>query len=333
MTRHIILAYGRETEHARAVFAVLSFWAWYKGDKTNVKTVVYTDNPEAFKPYLSDLPVEYALLTKAGLEEMYGPQRYIHRAKAMIIDQLFREHPTDSVLFCDSDTFFVKASSELLGLMQPGVSLMHMREARYIDSIPKGASSEEAQGIQKAVDFIDSHPFQIGSQQHHFQKTQYMWNSGVLGLTKEVASLIPEVCSVIDTLYQNGKWLVTEQVGFSLVLPTKTQLVASNQYVFHYWYKPLKALMDNLLANLLTPSFAALPVADRLARVYQLTNKWPHLIVLNNAREEVVRGFSGGKVIHGLKSAKLAVTTLPPSSFNAKFAKHLFLAFTQKSIG
>jgi hypothetical protein len=332
MTRHIILSYGRTTEHHRAVFAILSFWAWYAGDKADVKTVVYTDQPNAFTPYLTGLPVEYKLLTPASLEEMYGPQRYIHRAKAVVIDQLFRDYPTDSVLFCDSDTFFVASSSELLGLMQPGVSLMHMREARYVDSVTKGVSSEEAQGIQKAVNYIDSQPFQIGTQQHRFQKTQFMWNSGVLGLTKEVASLLPDVCSTLDTLYRNGKWLVTEQVAFSLVLPTKTQLLASNHYVFHYWYKPLKALMDSLLSALLTPQFANLAVSERLLKVQQLTNKWPHLVVLNNAREEIVRGFSGGGVIHGLKSAKLAVDTLPSSPFNAKFAKSLFNVLTHKPL-
>ena len=330
MTRHIILAYGRETEYKRAIFAILSFWAWYSGNKATVKTVVYTDKPDAFPSYLAGLPVEYELLTKASLEEMYGPQRYIHRAKAIIIDKLFRDYPTDSVFFCDSDTFFVAPSDELLGQMQPGTSLMHMREARYIDSIPKDASSEETRGIQQAVEYIDSQPFRIGTQDHHFQKTNFMWNSGVLGLTKEVASLIPDVCTTLDTLYQNGKWLVTEQLAFSLVLPTQTELVATNEYVFHYWYKPLKDLMDNLLKQLLTPQFAGLSRAERLTKVKQLTKKWPHLIVLNNAREEVVRGFSGGGVIHGLKSAKLAVATLPTSPFNAKFAKSLFQVLTHK---
>jgi len=333
MTRHIILAYGRETEYNRAVFAVLSFWGWYSGDKTDLKTVVYTDKPDAFRPYLTGLPVEYKLLTTASLEAMYGPQRYIHRAKAQIIDQLFREYPTDTVLFCDSDTFFVAPSSQLLGQLQPGVSLMHMREARYIDSIPKGAPSDEAQGIKTAVDYLDSHPFRIGTQEHQFQKTQYMWNSGVLGLTREVASLLPDVCNTLDTLYQHGRWLVTEQVAFSLVLPTKTSLLPSNQYVFHYWYKPLKALMDKLLDKLLTSQFAMLPLSDRLKQVQQLTTKWPNLVVLNNAREEVLRGFSGGSVLHGLKSAKLAVDTLPGSRFNASFAKSLFQVLTHKSIG
>ncbi|OUJ75993.1 hypothetical protein [Hymenobacter crusticola] len=332
MTRHIILSYGRSTEHQRAIFAILSFWSWYTGDRSTIKTVVYTDQPAAFAPYLEGLPIEYKLLTPASLEEMYGPQRYIHRAKAVIIDQLFRDYPTDRVLFCDSDTFFVASSDELLGLMQPGVSLMHMREARYVDSVTKGVSSEEVQGIQKAVDYIDSHPFQIGSRQHQFQKTQFMWNSGVLGLTEEVASLLPDVCATLDTLYRNGKWLVTEQVAFSLVLPTKTKLLASNHYVFHYWFKPLKVLMDGLLAALLTPQFTTLTVSERLTKVKHLTNKWPHLIVLSNAREEVIRGFSGGGVIHGLKSAKLAVDTLPSSPFNAKFAKSLFNVLTHKPL-
>ncbi|GGF19752.1 hypothetical protein GCM10011383_34170 [Hymenobacter cavernae] len=279
------------------------------------------------------MPVEYVLLTTAGLEEMYGPQRYIHRAKAAIIEKLFRDYPTDRVLFCDSDTFFVAESDKLLSRLQPGVSLMHMREARFTQSIPQGAPPEETNGIQTAIDMIDSQAFRIGSQEHRFQKTQFMWNSGVLGLSQEVASLLPDTCALIDTLYENSRWIVSEQVGFSLALPTKTQLVPSNHYVFHYWYKPLKVLMDTLLDELLTSTFSNLNTADRLTQVRQLTTKWPHTVVLSNAREELINGFSSGAVVRGLKSAKLAVDTLPTSPFTVTFAKDLFLTLRKKDLG
>ncbi|RZK98461.1 MAG: hypothetical protein EOO62_26490, partial [Hymenobacter sp.] len=108
MTQLVLLAHSREAEYQRAIFAVLSFWAWHKGRATGaVQAVVFTDQPAYFEPYLAGLPVRYELLTTARLAAMQQPHGYVHRVKAAILAQVAQACPQDELLFIDSDTFFV----------------------------------------------------------------------------------------------------------------------------------------------------------------------------------------------------------------------------------
>jgi len=330
MIKHVILAYGSGREHQRAIFAILSFWAWYKGSRTKVQTLVFTDRPDAFTPYLTGLPVIYKPLTKEGLEEMYGPYRYIHRAKVAIIDKVFQEYPSDSVLFCDADTFFVADPATLLQRLRPGISVMHLREYRYTRAIPKWATPEYAKQIQTGIDLIESRTYVVGDKTHQFTKRQYMYNSGVLGLTPEVAELIPDIYYMTDTLHGNHKWIVSEQVAFSLALPTKTRLLCSSQYVFHYWHKALKASMDGLLDNLLNENFKNLHLSAQLLDVRQLTKMWPGAIVFQMARNDVLQDLSKGKIINALRSSLRVTRDVVASPYRTAFAKNLLQAFKQR---
>lgn len=328
MTQHIILAYGRETEHRRAIFAILSFWAWYAGDKANVQTLVFTDQPEFFKSYLAGLPVSYVLLTAERLEEMYGPQRYIHRAKVTIIDQVFRDHPNDSVLFCDSDTFFVAESAQLLSRFQPSVSFMHLREYRLADAVGIYDKLGISVFPRKLINLIETRTFRVGLAEQRFRTNQYLWNSGVLGLTKEVADLLPDIRALNDAFYAGSEWVQSEQIAFSLALQTKTRLLPSDQYVFHYWNTPLKALMDKNLIVLLSNHFSQLELTERLAQVRQLTTKWPRAIKFDYAREGALEAFAASRLLAG---AKFIVKATLASPFNMALAKDLYVALREKS--
>ena len=329
MIRHIILAYGPDTEHRRAIFAILSFWAWYTGDRADAQTVVFTDRPEVFAPHLAGLPVAYEPLTAARIEEMYGPHRYIHRVKLTIIDQVMRSNPHDDVLFCDSDTFFIAGPGQLLRRLRPGFSIMHVREYRFARAIPKWATPAYAKLLQSGIDMVVEEGFVVDAKRHPFQTTQFMWNAGVLGFTQEVVGILPDVFALMDRVYARSRWVLSEQMAFSLVLPTKTRLLSSDQFVFHYWPKPLKVLMDKLLLELLGQEFSELALAARLARVQRLTTQWPSALVIKNTRQEVRSAFSNGEVMTGIKTALLATRLISRSPFSPKFAKNLFLVLKQ----
>lgn len=320
MTRHVILAYGRETEYRRATFAILSFWAWYAGRKNGVRTVVFTDKPALFEGPLAGLPVDYVTLTAEQLEAMRGPQNFVHRVKVAIVDQVFREHPGANVLFCDSDTFFVAEADQLLHRLRPGTSLMHLREYRLADAVGIYASFDQTQYPYKLLDLLKSRTFPVAGAEQQFRPTQFSWNSGVVGMTAELAALMPDIFALTDDFYACSGWFTSEQLAFSLVLQTQTHVVPSDQYVFHYWGQRQKELMDGKLANQFTPEFSQQTLFERLAQVKALTIKWWRTIELDKDREGALYAFANGEVIAGMKCAVKAILASP---FNAAFAKDL----------
>jgi hypothetical protein len=102
----VLLSYGRESEYRRAIFTVLSFWARYSGPAEAVSTLLFTDNPAFFQPYLAGLPVHYVLLEEPRRLAMYGPHNYSFQVKVGILDEAMQAYPGSSLLYCDSDTFF-----------------------------------------------------------------------------------------------------------------------------------------------------------------------------------------------------------------------------------
>jgi hypothetical protein len=330
MTQHVILAYGRETELWRATFAVLSFYAWYEGDRADVHTVVFTDKPDFFAPYFKGLPVDYSLLTPEGLEEMRGPQQYIHRVKPMIIAQVLRDHPADNLLFCDSDTFFITKADQLLAAIKPTVSVMHVREFTFAEAVNTYAGftpANQDRFPRKLIELIESRTFPVDSVERQFHRKQYIWNSGVLGLSSEVGKLMPDICALNDAFFKGSEWFTSEQIAFSMALPIKTTVVPSDQYIFHYWGQHQKVLMDGLLTQLDSAGFRSLPLAARLEQAKSLTMKWQQEVKADLAREGALYALANDKLIAGLKCAAKALLASP---LDATFTKNLLSLFRKR---
>jgi hypothetical protein len=321
MIRHIILTHSRETEYRRAVFAILSFWAWYTGNHEKVITTVFTDKPEFFTPYLTGLPIEYVSLSATQLEEMRGPRSFIHRIKMSIITHICEKYPTANVLFCDSDTFFIVEPNTLLHHIQKGDTVMHLCEYKLNASVEPWATSNPVHP-QKFLDFIDKQIFSINLKDQQFQKNQFMWNSGVVGLSSKNTHLMSDIATLSDAFYENSEWILSEQIAFSLVLQTHTQIFASDKQVFHYWQPPLKPLMDKLLTKLISKSFSEQMLSERLIQVRRLTTEWPRAIKVANTRENALRAFSNGdwKI-----AVKCTLKALVASPLDTKFMKDIAL--------
>jgi hypothetical protein len=325
-----MLAHGRETEHRRAVFAILSFWAWYGGRRTDVRTVIFTDKPELFETPLAGLPIDYVLLTPERLAAMSGPEHFVHRVKVAIIGEVLREHPGDNVLFCDSDTFFVAESDQFLLRLQPGTSLLHQREYRLADAVGIYARFNQAKYPRKLLEMLAQQTFKVGNTRQRFRQTLFSWNSGVLGLTTEVAALMPDILALTDALYAGSQWIMCEQLAFSLALQATTRILPSEQYVFHYWGRRQKELMDGQLAGLLTPHFSEQELSGRLVQARRLSIKWLRTVELDKNREGALHAFANGELMAGVKCAMKALIAAP---LNVTFAKELVGAITRRPPG
>ncbi|TGE28669.1 PADRE domain-containing protein [Hymenobacter metallicola] len=317
----VYLAYGRETEYRRAIFAVLSFWAHAPSPAPAARAIIFTDNPAYFRPFLAGLPVEYVPVTPDGLRAMQGPAGYIHRVKIAILDEVMQAYPGAHVLYCDSDTFFVADPAPLLRRVAAGSVFMHQPEYTFAAAVAEYAAFGQAEYPQQFLDLIARRRFSVAGTEVSFRPEQHSWNSGVLGLPAPTAPLLADVYTLTDAFYAATKWFTCEQIAFSLVLQHHQPLHACQQYVFHYWGQRQKQLLDGWLTALLSAEFAALPLLARCQAVRPLTSRWRRQAELDAIREGSLYAFHTGQTSAGVKYAVKAVLQAP---FDLSFPKRVW---------
>ncbi|GAB2778601.1 hypothetical protein HNQ93_001627 [Hymenobacter luteus] len=315
MKNFVVLSYGRRNEYQRAVFAVLSFWAWYGGDKAEVQTIIYTDNPDYFRPYLAGLPVQYELLTPGRLTHMRGAAQYLHRVKAVILEHVFAVFPAHDVLYADTDTFFTTDPAGLLARLAPGTSFMHQPEYRLQDAVRVFAAFGQQQYPERFLELLESAVFEVAGQPARFYSRQVAWNSGVLALSHQQASLPPDIRQVMDTFFEHTAWFVSEQLAFSLVLQHQTQLLSARPVVCHYWGRRQKRLMDEQLSILLRENFTQSLLAERLQCVQHLTLQWQRQVEVDRLREGSLYAFANRQPRAGIKYALKSLFKAPFSRY------------------
>ena len=318
MPRLLLLAYGRQTEYYRAIFAALSAWAWQP--HPTVAATIFTDQPSFFEPYLAGLPVEYNYLSESNLSKLKGPLQFVHRVKAQLIALAFLDYPTEALLFIDSDTFFMAAPDGLLHRLAQGVPFMHQHEYPLAEAAAIHAGFGQAHYPEKLLALLTSRTFQLGGQPVQFHAGQSSWNSGVLGLPRALAPLLPDILTLVDELYAGTGWFLCEQLAFSLAVQASGPVQACDQLVYHYWGQPQKALMDKLLLTCLGPGFAAQPLTQRLGQVRRLVPHYRRQLELDKAREGALYAFRQGQVVAGLKYTAKALLTNP---LDARFAREV----------
>jgi hypothetical protein len=318
MPRLLLLAYGRETEYRRALLAALSCWSWRP--RLGLAATICTDQPDFFRPFLAGLAVEYKLATPTYLAEGRGPQHYVHRVKAQFITESFAEHPTEELLFIDSDTFFIASPDSLLQNLATGLPFMHQHEYTLDEAVAIYADFNQARYPKKLLELLANRTFQLGGKQVQFHGGQSSWNSGVLGLPRTLAPLLPDILVLTDVLYADTGWFTCEQLAFSLALQVSGPVQASDHYVYHYWGKPQKKVMDKLLPNFFTLELAALPLAERLLRVRQQVPWFQRQMELGKVQEGALYALRRGRLTAGLKYAAKALFTNP---FDGHFVREL----------
>jgi len=244
----VLLSYGSITESLRAIFCILSFNAW-RGSRGRTHIIVYTDKIDFFKSYLPDFDIEYVLLTDESLKDMQAGTNFNHRIKVSVIDLTFKKYPEESLIYIDSDTFFIGSPKPLLKDFGQEMSYMHKREYNFDEGLELFKSYGEGQFPEAFLNYISERDFDIGGEKMKFNNRDYSWNSGLLGLNSGFGKYMPDVLKLTDEFYSNSKWFVSEQLAFSLILQRKTTIKRADSSVFHYWAPKQKKFADELILN------------------------------------------------------------------------------------
>jgi hypothetical protein len=295
----IFLSYGKKSEYLRTISCVLSFFAW-NGDKAGyIRIIIYTDDPSFFKIKLDGFNVEYFLLTPETLEALKGDTKFIHRIKVSVIDLTFKNFPNEEVLFIDSDTFFINDAQEMLNEFEPGISFMHKKEYNLRDGFSLFSSFNQGHYAKSFIDYISEREFSIGGIPEIFTADDYSWNSGVIGLQKDFGSYMSDVFKLTDEFYTNSKWFISEQMAFSLILQRRTQIKPAEKFVYHYWGKRQKQLVDTLIEKL----FDRYPAAKLPEKMFMrgLTKSWHLIVETDLVLEQAEIAFSQRDFKYGIK--------------------------------
>jgi hypothetical protein len=308
----VLLSYGNTSEYQRGVFCILSFFAWCENCELHTRIVLYTDNPDFFRQFLANLQIKYVYLNDAALEEMSGQHRFSHRIKIAVINETFQNYPNEDILFIDTDTFFYTKPTFLLNHFVEGKCYMHKQEYTLKESVNIFASYNQPEFPLAFLNFIHGRKFLVGGVEQMFGPDHCSWNSGVLGLDKNFATYIPDVFNITDAFYVNSKWFVSEQLAFSLVLQSISEINPTDEFIFHYWGKRQKTLMDNLI-NKFLKHYTEKPPENELIR--EITLNWRKVILRDMLIEQAVGALQSYSWYFGFKKIVQLTLTGPKSLY------------------
>lgn len=295
----VLLSYGNEAEYLRAIFCVLSFFAWYDRDEALPRIIIYTDKPDFFYNHLGKEHIEYYLITSNELVEMLNQTGFLHRRKVKVIDLTFQRYPDDDVLFLDSDTFIIAEPSSLIAALEPGFSYMHKKEYTINTGLDLFTSYNQAEYPQAFLRYILSRDFEIGGGVETFSGADYSWNSGVLGLHRNFSHYMDNVLELTDGFYNSSKWFISEQLAFSFILQRKTTIKPADHLVLHYWGKREKEVMDQLLIGFFKKAFGV-GKRDKIL-IQNLTITWKKQLEIESIVGQAVASIKAKDWYYGTK--------------------------------
>jgi hypothetical protein len=305
----VVQSFGNEKEYRRAVFAILSFYAHSKSSAKQ-KTLLFTDNPEYFKLFLKDLPIDCHLLTTERMQEMRGRIDFLHRMKIVMIEQALSLG--DDILYIDSDTFFIDDPKPVVNQLSPQQSFMHQREYSFNTLLDMPLPSGKA--AHDFVNLIANKTFKTASGSSiKVNSSQSSWNAGVMILHRSVSSLIPDVYALTDQFYPGTHNHAAEQFAFSIVLQNNVQLSPCDHTVYHYWYRIKKKIVDIFLEHELTQPWMQRSLDVKLNDAREWTKALPksfenHILTL---RDNAIQHFCQDDFKRGYRFAIKALLKSP----------------------
>jgi hypothetical protein len=239
----IYLLYGEGRHHSEALFSVYSLLHVAHPRKPEFRVVFYSDRTLTLPP---DLPVIREVVSRGQLDEWSLSSRNIHRSKFFVLRDALSKYG-GACVYLDADTYFIKSPELLFCRIGAGASVMH------IDEGPVGMLWK----------YFAGHSFaERDGRSHTIAEDDRMWNSGVIGLHADDATLISDMITVHDSLIAKDLPPLVEQFSAGYVLGRKTELRSASDVIYHYWGADFRSRFNPILETALAES-RALPIEAR----------------------------------------------------------------------
>jgi hypothetical protein len=328
MKNIVLLSYGEQVEHQRAVYSILSILAWKGETVENVRIICYTDNAEYFQRYLQGSAVHYAPLTAEFMQRMLAGTGYAKRRKICILQDVYSSYPHDDIVFLDSDTFFFNDVTTFLDQLQPGNSIMYAREFRVENATRKyreimSRRLPNAEKFPKTfMKLIENNEFDIGGRKVTFNILQYVWNSGVLGINKSLLPILSDVIYFNDRIFSETKCLISEQLSLSLILQSFSQIKPAVDFIKHYYQS--KEIVDFFINRILNDAYLDLNTVERLEKIKASSLTLSKLVTLDIYVLMSGGAFKRRRYRRGFKFAFRAIQNIPASSWTFAYLKSMY---------
>ncbi len=306
----VVQSFGKESEYRRAILTVLSYYAYCSPEEAH-QTFLFTDNPAYFKAFLKGFPIRFFLLTPNKIRNMRGDIDFLHRMKIALIEESF-QCSTETLLYSDSDAFFVRDPSSLEKKTSSQLMFMHLCEYRFDKlqelKLPAGAP------FHAFVTCITENKFLMpNGSVLKVSKDQYSWNAGVMVLDPSVMKLLPDVFLLTDYFFKATRNHASEQYAFSVVLQNNMEIQSCEDYIYHYWYRTKKEIMDLFLKKRLTVKWGQLSLAQKKSQILAWTKILPahfdrHVLML---RDNAIQAFHNNEFERGFGFARKAIIKDP----------------------
>ena len=236
MNTLVYVVYGQSPYIDEVIYAVLSARTMLDPQSDDCRIVLYTDDAAPFR----GLPAHLEVKSRAEFAEWTGPLCFNHRLKIFAIRDALSQYG-DRIIYCDSDTYFLKSPNQLFSQIRPGTSFMHVCEGHLNESNGAGLA-----------DFLNSNELRTAAgRPWHLMDDALMFNAGVIGMHKDDMGLLDEVVYLTDQIYRHVKIHTVEQFAFSACLSRRTRLLEAYDVVCHYWRMPGRALFREELRTVL----------------------------------------------------------------------------------
>jgi hypothetical protein len=318
-TNLVLQSFGRASEYNRAILTILSYYAFNSLPKDQTCVLLFTDNPSYFTPFVSELPIEFILLTPEKIKEMRGSIDFLHRMKIALIEEAFARK-TGTILYADSDTFFTKDPAPLFSNVSQSNAYMHLLEYPFVQEVEdKTPTYKKFYQLISKTDFELTHGRRLSVTSQHCS-----WNAGVMVFHPSHARFIPDVYKLTDQFFPASGSHASEQYAFSLVLQTNLHLEACDAVIYHYWYRVKKQIIDQFLGKHFSPAWALKSINEKLVQVKLWTNELPAYFEKHEwmIRDHAIQAFNEDRFTDGLGWAVKALIKKPWQS--GPFLKDVF---------
>lgn len=215
MFRIVYQSYGNNDVFKQTLFSIFTLQYYLSETRINFpySIIVYTDKPEIFSKY----NLETSLLSQNLIQKWKGKYNFLHRVKIIIIEDAARRS-NDSIIYIDSDTYFIKSPILLFKKISSEISLMLNNE---------GQISKNNQKL--LFNFLSNKTnLDIGNNKI------FMWNAGLIGIDKSNIHLINKILELNDNIYEKFYRHIVEQFSFSYYLQINTNIYSCDDYLIHY---------------------------------------------------------------------------------------------------
>jgi hypothetical protein len=261
----VLQSFGRENEYKRAIFTILSFYAFSSLPVEKTRVILFTDQPNYFQYFLQSLPVQYILLTKEKILQMRGKIDFLHRMKIALIEEAF-SISEGAIIYADSDSFFIADPVPMVKELSPAKSCMHVWEYE-LESL-KNAALPAGQTALAFYELILSRTFQLADgSEVKYPLNSSSWNAGIMMFHADHSKFIPDVYALTDQFYPPTLNHASEQYAFSLVLKHRTEIMPCDSVIYHYWYRVKKQIIDSFLAGRITANWGQQSMSKKVKQV------------------------------------------------------------------